>query len=271
MGKLAKLLIVGVFANFLTSVNAGEFSQISVPDQLQAIDITFEGVIEIGDSNKLRSIISAATERGTIVRGLRLNSQGGILAEALEIGRAVRKNAIATIAPTAGTTNRYCASACALVWLAGIYRIGAVDAHRAYLTSPEDKSFDNWETSLSLAYGSIKSYLEEMGISDQILDSFLATPSYKLTRLEAGNDVPIYEPAFEEFLVHRCGPPLSQKERAVLKKLEIKKFLDDQSPYELASENDLMLLDLLQSKRVVHATCGRNSLRAAQSETQLKK
>ena len=82
------------------------------PDGLPQV-IVIVGTISPGDNQKFVNI-ALTTERAVVALG----SEGGNLREALEIGKAIRMKGFPTYVPPHGS----CASACALIWLAGLPR-----------------------------------------------------------------------------------------------------------------------------------------------------
>lgn len=105
---------------------AAEITSEENPDG--AMTIRIEGEIKPGDDKKFRRL--SLRYPNAMVQ---LESDGGALIPALEIGRTIRIAGYDTIV-TAETT---CASACALVWLAGKkrYLSGKVGFHAAYRTN----------------------------------------------------------------------------------------------------------------------------------------
>ena len=107
-----------------TSASAAEISHTRVGD-LDVISII--GDIEVGDDRKFRRL-SLAFERAVIA----LDSNGGTLLPAIEIGKIIKISKHAT-AVVDGST---CASACALIWVAGSTKYlssgGRVGFHAAY-------------------------------------------------------------------------------------------------------------------------------------------
>lgn len=68
------------------------------------------GPLEIGDQDKF---IQVALQHPKAV--VALQSDGGSIIAAIEIGKAIRLKQYSTLVPS----DLYCASACALIWLAG--------------------------------------------------------------------------------------------------------------------------------------------------------
>ena len=84
--------------------------------------------------------------------GVLLNSLGGNVVEALAIGQAIRNAGL----DTAILNQAVCASACALIWLAGINRYlapeGLVGFHAAYSGSGDDARENGAANALVGAY-----------------------------------------------------------------------------------------------------------------------
>lgn len=84
------------------------------------------GVIQPNDDLKFNQIAATASQAVVL-----LNSEGGSVLPALEIGRAIRLKGFAT----AVADDTLCASACALTWLAGTPRLVGKTAHIGFHAS----------------------------------------------------------------------------------------------------------------------------------------
>jgi hypothetical protein len=119
--------------------------------------ITLKGPFNLGDENKFRAV-ALATNRATVY----LESQGGKLYPALEIGKIIRIKGFAT-----AVQETECASACAIVWLAGEPRMmsnfSSIGFHTPYTT---DK---NGSKKSYIAHGAlIGSYLAGLGFRQNV-------------------------------------------------------------------------------------------------------
>ncbi len=129
-------------------------------------DIIFvTGVIEPNDDVQFNQI--AATTSQAIVL---LNSEGGSVLPALEIGRAIRLKGFAT----AVASDTLCASACALTWLAGTPRLAGEGAnigfHASYVVS-------NGSSNVSgVANALIGAYLNQLGLSEDAIVFVTSAP-----------------------------------------------------------------------------------------------
>lgn len=122
-GKMRLVWLTALFL-IVTPVRAAEI-------QRQLVDgmgvIVVAGVINKGDDLAFRDLAATAS-RDTIVV---LNCEGGLVQPALEIGKAIRLKGLATaVAP-----DELCASACALIWLAGIDRYMGTKSHIGFHAS----------------------------------------------------------------------------------------------------------------------------------------
>lgn len=153
------------------------------------LSLNMVGQIEAGDAQKLQQevtrvevIISKNFAKAKVVH-IFLESPGGSLNEAMNLGRFIRSNQISTQVAKGDT----CASACVLVLAAGVKRIpvGDVVVHSFY--SPEvlgthdifkaEKVYDAMSESVS-------TYLKEMRVSAQLLDEIIRVPHFKSRKLE---------------------------------------------------------------------------------------
>lgn len=159
-------LSIGFGLLFSQSLSAAEIGAIPPKNADDVALIYIEGDIELEDDEKFRKI---ATEyRDAIVV---LNSEGGIIRPAMDIGRTIKLRNYATVIYKDGV----CASACALIWLAGSDRVvfqgGKVGFHASYL----DTNGTKLETGVGNAL--VGHYLTQLGFSEKtIVFATLAPP-----------------------------------------------------------------------------------------------
>jgi hypothetical protein len=231
----------------------GEYWNLGLDSGYQAAHISLYGPIEAGDHSRFLKTLEEAKAKKLIVTGIRLDSPGGVVTEAIEIGRSVRKNLIFSNAPVFeveldGDTplatyyrcsgrnavdrrsglqfnknavvdnNCTCASACALIYFSGVSRWGDVWLHRSFISgAPEDMSFEDYESKLAASHQSIRDYLAEMRAPEWVTTGLMATPSDDLVLLR---DLPNYEPKstvsdplFEEYVLSRCPSLVTASEQ----------------------------------------------------------
>ncbi|UDL90192.1 hypothetical protein LGH82_01995 [Mesorhizobium sp. PAMC28654] len=148
---------------------AGHASAAVIQKRPQALGspdlITVTGIIEPNDDLQFSQI--AATTGQAIVL---LDSEGGSVLPALEIGRAIRLKGFAT----AVASETLCASACALTWLAGSPRLAGEQAklgfHASYIVNNGVAS----ETGVGNAL--IGAYLNQIGLSQNAIVFVTSAP-----------------------------------------------------------------------------------------------
>jgi hypothetical protein len=136
------------------------------PSTSTAPTIVIAGTLVSGDFAKFSTYADIITA-GTKVF-VTLDSNGGLVAEGLNIGEAIAHRGFATVA------NHKCLSACALTWLAGarraVYPNTHIGFHAAY------RSYDKQESGVANAL--VGSYLTKLGFSvDAIVYMTKAAPA----------------------------------------------------------------------------------------------
>jgi hypothetical protein len=130
-----------------------------------------------------------------------LNSGGGDIDSAITIGRLVRKNYGETTIPDGGK----CFSACALIFIAGVtrYNLGELGLHRPYIESGP-LSRHVIEKQVPIMFDRIKTYVSEMGITDDFYQKIVNTNPSEIT-IYKGHDsqtlVPDVDPTYDEITV----------------------------------------------------------------------
>ncbi|RWN10217.1 MAG: hypothetical protein EOR94_29305 [Mesorhizobium sp.] len=150
--------------------------------------IAITGVIEPNDDAQFNQI--AATTKDAVVV---LNSEGGSVLPALEIGRAIRLKGFAT----AVASDTLCASACALTWLAGSPRLAGQTANIGFHASYVVNNGKASETGVGNAL--IGAYLNQIGLSQGTIVFVTSAPPEGMAWLsgekasELGLQVATYE------------------------------------------------------------------------------
>lgn len=159
-----------------------------------------EGEIVESDYENYLKQYSVVKTRGALLHTVYLDSKGGLVAEALKIGRHIRTHGIQTEVER----GKQCFSSCALIFLAGISRLNAGDVgvHRSYLEAGSKLSFSEMEDVLSSNYDQVKKYLRQLRIGEEIIEDFLGTNSANLTPIKS---ILERDPIFEEYLINNCG------------------------------------------------------------------
>jgi hypothetical protein len=208
------------------------------PNPTTCVGILIKGKIETGDAAKFLEVLGS---NYPFVKTVFLWSPGGSVDEAMKIGHIIRKNMLTTQAPIElfeATGNgslidptdhrvpaaRYlcqgtgcnCASACFLIWAAGIQRNGsALGLHRPTISSTEftDLPPDQASAAYREVLSDIETYLSEMEIPRRYIEKLTDTSSDDITWLSlAGDTLAMSEPpSIREWLLASCGG-LSQEE-----------------------------------------------------------
>ncbi len=174
--------------------------------------IYITGEIQLGDDAAFRDIAERFSDAVVF-----LESPGGTVIPALEIGRLVRERGYRTVVLAEGT----CASSCALIWLAGTPRYlasgGQVGFHASSAQEEDGRLVESGVSNAFVGY-----YLSKLELSERaVVFTTMASP-YELTWLTAENSdgagigferalesVPAPDPAY-----FPAGP--LQKERTTL-------------------------------------------------------
>lgn len=159
-------LAVAIGVGFSSSALAADI-QVTPPKNSNDVAlIVLEGEIKAGDDNTFRKI--AAEYANAIVL---LNSEGGMIGPAMDIGRTIKIRGYKTAIYKTGS----CASACALIWVAGSKRVifdgGQVGFHASYLNTDGSKL----ETGVGNAL--VGHYLSQLGFGEKtVVFATLAPP-----------------------------------------------------------------------------------------------
>jgi hypothetical protein len=136
------------------------------------IDIT--GEITERDAEKFQEISSVSERADFFV--VELDSMGGSVSAAIDIGRLVRKYDGWTVIPT----DAKCYSSCALIFIAGVrrYSYGELGLHRPYFSSTP-RGREALEKAVPLLLSTLKSYIADMGVTDNFYQQMVNTePSH---------------------------------------------------------------------------------------------
>ncbi len=192
-------LLLGL--SFIPSEKLLQAAQIDVYSIEDVVTIRLVGEIAYGDADKFQELVEDLRQKKIAVNMLALASSGGDANEAMRIGEIVRKSFIPTHAPFAldygWTCNGYppglkdddcdCASACFLIWAAGVYRMGNVlGIHRPYLLEEylEGLSASEAQEEYVLMYKKVRSYLKNMDVPEHVINQMFNTDSDEILYLD---------------------------------------------------------------------------------------
>jgi hypothetical protein len=195
--------------------------------------IIIEGDIVAADSNHFLELLRT---NHPFVERVYLRSSGGSISEALKIGRLIRKNLLSTVAPTelfaeknigngvlfdthglsASHDNKicegeecHCASACFLIWAAGVEREGnALGLHRISIQSTEFGNLPPERASLiyRLLLDEARNYMTEMEVPGRFIEMLVDTSSSDIRWLAFAEASSMLEiPSIAEWIGAACG------------------------------------------------------------------
>jgi hypothetical protein len=148
---IAPLLALMLFGTII----GARAAEMELNQQRQAVGIYINGEIIAGDFNKFKPLAAKLPANSFVL----LDSPGGLIVEALQIGEMVRAKKFRTIAL------ELCASACALIWVAGVqqgsYAESRVGFHSAYNATTKQIS--------GSANALVGAYLSKLGYSYSVI------------------------------------------------------------------------------------------------------
>jgi hypothetical protein len=140
--------------------------------------LAIDGEIDSAAVDKVKELFAVRRAHPNVDEGFSLNSLGGNVAAAMEIGRMFRKERAWL------DVNGNCVSACVLVLAGAIDRSvsrGRVGIHRPYTTRIDPSwSADRFKDAYRATLQQIRSYLREMNVSERLADDMLAIEPEKV-------------------------------------------------------------------------------------------
>ena len=164
--KAASPLVFLIGVVFWTSASADAYVNSNSPLRI-SIEIT-------GDITQRDVAFLTSQSKDFKFKQLRvwLNSPGGDVVAAMEIGRMIRSvDGVTDI-----SLNKRCYGSCALIFIAGVKRFnyGELGLHRPYFASAS-LSREQIEKQAPIMRDAVKTYVEEMGITDSFFERMYNT------------------------------------------------------------------------------------------------
>jgi hypothetical protein len=224
------------------------------------------GMIRKGDYEKVRDFYRA---NHRLLIGFSVQSTGGDVDEAINIGRLFRKYLITAISPhntippsDVFILHRYlftgegagilcnrdaecvCASSCALIWFGAVDRQGTVGLHRPRI---EDPAFAALAPSAAAkvykqVLDNMARYLDEMEAPRPMIDAMVATGSSEIRWITADADGIERPPSFAEWADASCGRFTAHEHKTMID-LGAKRYMS-----EKLTTDETLLLELLSAK-----------------------
>lgn len=198
------------------TATAGESAARATRD-MTSVWCTYDGAIEKGDVASFRK----STLSGC--KTLYLNSPGGDVDTAMEIGRLARSRSMTVVVRSDST----CASACVLIYAGGVTRLpySPIQIHRPY-GQASTSSFESTQRKFHVLGLRVRAYLREMNVSEGLYERMMEIEperTRKLTMdemdaLGLGGVDPIYQEFVDATRAARLGmtrAAMTQQKREV--------------------------------------------------------
>lgn len=152
------------------------------PDQNNSDGYLLSGEITNLDAQAVRTMIQDRQARKMRSPLVTLNSHGGSIYAAMDIGRNLRKIRATAILGQI----RECSSACVFVLAGATQRMvyGSVGIHRPYNPSTERVSMEEAQREYTQLMRLSKSYLTEMNLPQELYEAMVRTPPEELRLLD---------------------------------------------------------------------------------------
>jgi hypothetical protein len=138
------------------------------------------GRIAQDDVQLFRQSFEKMSGKGSLF--LSLDSEGGDIASAIEIGRLVRRWPESIVLVTLSSK---CYSACVFVLAGGLHRAvhGKVGIHRPFGSSTDARTYESTQKSFRTLEQSAKAFLKDMNVPTSLFDEMMSVPSQQLRLL----------------------------------------------------------------------------------------
>jgi len=135
------------------------------------------GMIAPGSAETFASEVNA---RGEYIKTVVLNSPGGSVADALEMGRLIRARGFATeVEP-----NRICVSSCPLIFVGGVKRVAGahsiIGVHQVFAPDPAEAARHDTMSEAQRVSARCQRYLADMGVDLKMWVHAMETPKDRL-------------------------------------------------------------------------------------------
>jgi len=157
-----------------------------------------DGRITSTDVPHVRQAFDQAKGSGSLL--LMLDSEGGDIAAAIEIGRLIRRWPGSSVLVS---LNSKCFSACVFLLAGGLHRTvhGKVGIHRPFGAGPKTGSYESTQKEFRALEQSAKRFLQDVNIPVSLFDEMMSVPPQKLrlltedelARYGIGQNDPVYE------------------------------------------------------------------------------
>lgn len=158
MKRLAALVTAWWIATVSLAASAAEMKLYEI-DKIAVVEMT--GEIVEGDGDRFVKLVDSHDQLSVV-----LQSSGGLVSEALQIGAEIRLRNFTTMV----ITEAKCYSACALIWIAGAKRVMATNAEIGFHAAYREENGEYRES--GVANAEIGSYLTHLGLNIEAIRFF---------------------------------------------------------------------------------------------------
>ncbi len=139
-----------------------------------------EGRISPDDVSIFKRSLEKAGSNGSLL--LFLNSEGGDLSTAIEIGKLVRRWPNSSVQVLQDSR---CFSACVFVLAGGLHRQvdGQVGIHRPFNSTTDSNTYESTQKTFRMLEQSAKAFLKDMNVPTSLYDEMMSVPPQKLRLL----------------------------------------------------------------------------------------
>ena len=166
--------------------------------------VSIEGTIVAETPTKLLTILNDETRRinAPVVPYLNIASPGGDVNAAMQIGDLLRKTTATVV------SNGPCHSACVFIAVGGVERnLSGIGIHRPFFAQTQAKNFLDADQRYKKMMTAVRTYLNDMNISDDLLRIMIAVPPGEmqvLSSIEAKRiGINGMDPAWDEYITAR--------------------------------------------------------------------
>jgi hypothetical protein len=179
-----RIFSIGIPLTFLLLAQAVDAADLKAISFAGAYRIRIVGSIAPIDKDRLTAMFN---RREGFPESIYLESDGGDINASMEIGRVIRRNMIPV------DSLRACSGACFLAWVGGINRIaqGTMNIGLATESSSQARS--------------VRAYLEEMEVPEEVIMGVLSPVAEPLTRQQIVAATGANSPSHRNWLLERCG------------------------------------------------------------------
>lgn len=170
------LIIIAVIITFISSSEANVVP-IDVDYSIGIAKLRISGEITSMDVNQVKNMVQS--RRAWDILTIYLDSSGGDIYAAMEIGRLIRKARASCVI----STGAKCYSACVFVLAGAVKRYvtdDQVGIHRPYSTYVGKRDYESTQNEYRRTETAVRDYLREMNLPEQLFEAMVLVPPEKI-------------------------------------------------------------------------------------------